>query len=898
MPLTNKYLLYSPEITFEIFEKVWNKLIELGWKHSCYCKIKQTYEEFLFRGYLRDDKSKTFFPYSHITNEIETTVQDILGYNPFIKDEFILPESWYIKVTKENSNIMSEYFSKVMDRKKDGGIGYYYGKVSKTKSHNGVEVINGYATYSDHKCFDTEITLDQFKQYVMKNQPIDKVEIKKWSVGTYIVPLQDRLLTRNEPLISYKLYKIVERDDNGNKCPYIICENGNKINFCINDDTEKIEGIEWFSTESEALEFCKSIGNSEKDWSKASKEELLVEAKRRYPIGTKFISSYRGTEYIANKDIFIQKELNSLQIDNNGDTAYPYVFYRGVWAEIISLPEIKEVIPEYVEIINGREGANYNHWLGTKDRVSKHYNKEYKIFKVIDSNTDYHDELVYLLSSSDNCYVSFQADACKISTREAFDLQNKPNKPMPVKQPLKQAVNCKSQEEWDFISEKLKLNWTSGKYSNYKEKTCVNTDGERLFSDVAYYERKDYQILSFQEWCDLNRYKMEKILYKKNDYYVVIKEYDGLNGKLNYCYKVYKDSSDRYFYYEYSSNINTDRTSVRPATSEEIAEYNRINKPYDITTLKSKEIEFQVGKWYKLNNCWYAKLRYEVNSDTFYLSESIDIDKIYSDGHSNTSLKDNKTCILIDINSIQQYLPDGHPDKIKSSKIMNNNKIKAGDWVIIGETVEFGGYYPGDFVKVLSIDNSGFSAKEKNSDKVNEGFSLSLNRLATSEEIDNFLNHKSIKSNKEFKEGDYVIITANTNNSTNNIGDFGIVGVESWSTESVRVKVDKKSNTANYTRRNEMRHATYEEIQQHLMTTGLITNTAMMYGTVGDSKPWELSNDRSTNCITYVDTASIRKTDWTIETNNKPNHLLTIDDEELPMVNIIKSKTIKIINLN
>ena len=30
---------------------------------------------------------------------------------------------------------------------------------------------------------------------------------------------------------------------------------------------------------------------TEKDWSKATKEELIEEAKRRYPVGTKFISA-------------------------------------------------------------------------------------------------------------------------------------------------------------------------------------------------------------------------------------------------------------------------------------------------------------------------------------------------------------------------------------------------------------------------------------------------------------------------------------------------------------------------------------------------------------------------------------------------------------------------------
>ena len=41
-----KYLKYSPDITLKIFTLVWNRLIELGYRHYCNFSIDKTYNEF------------------------------------------------------------------------------------------------------------------------------------------------------------------------------------------------------------------------------------------------------------------------------------------------------------------------------------------------------------------------------------------------------------------------------------------------------------------------------------------------------------------------------------------------------------------------------------------------------------------------------------------------------------------------------------------------------------------------------------------------------------------------------------------------------------------------------------------------------------------------------------
>lgn len=164
---------------------------------------------------------------------------------------------------------------------------------------------------------------------------------------------------------------------------------------------------------------------------------------------------------------------------------------------------VKEVIPEYAEIKSGREAANYNHWLGAKDKVNYHYKRKYKVLKVVDSNSEYSDTLCYLLVDPDGNYANFKTEACNISSREVYELQNKP------KQPLKQAVHCKTQEEMNYVRSKFNHEKSSNQFEYYGEVGYyLNTKGFDKIEDVK--RNKNYQILSFQEWCDLNGYKMEK----------------------------------------------------------------------------------------------------------------------------------------------------------------------------------------------------------------------------------------------------------------------------------------------------------------------------------------------------------------------------------------------------
>ena len=73
MPLTGKYLKYTPEITFEIFQKIWDKLLENGWK-SKNGDVEYQFNFFKEGRFLREcsDKNNFFYVFTIKNKHIET----------------------------------------------------------------------------------------------------------------------------------------------------------------------------------------------------------------------------------------------------------------------------------------------------------------------------------------------------------------------------------------------------------------------------------------------------------------------------------------------------------------------------------------------------------------------------------------------------------------------------------------------------------------------------------------------------------------------------------------------------------------------------------------------------------------------------------------------------------
>lgn len=88
--------------------------------------------------------------------------------------------------------------------------------------------------------------------------------------------------------------------------------------------------------------------------------------------------------------------------------------------------------------------------------------------------------------------------------------------------------------------------------------------------------------------------------------------------------------------------------------------------PKDHSLYSEKTPKYEVGKWYKMNNCWYAKFLTIHGSGRYWrFSEEISSTSHYYPNPSNCSNWESITIeLLTDLSEIQQYLPDGHPDKV------------------------------------------------------------------------------------------------------------------------------------------------------------------------------------------------------------------------------------------
>ena len=303
-----------------------------------------------------------------------------------------------------------------------------------------------------------------------------------------------------------------------------------------------------------------------------------------------------------------------------------------------------------------------------------------------------------------------------------------------IKQPLKQAVHCKAQKEWDFVLEKLNYEFYPPFNVGYHD-TIDFIDRKESFK--SYY--KDYQILSFQEWCDLNGYKMEK------------------------------------------------------------------------------EVKFEVGKWYKIRFNDFIKISEFITSRFFneiHYSERIEngIHSCKEDYIANSDFEKYALKNPLNLEEIQQYLPDDHPDKIKP-----NREFEVGDYIF----VMIKGKNFGDILKVTDS----FIEKKSNYSGV-------------------WINHKP--------------------------SSFGGGGF--------------RLNGNGYIYGKDVRHATPEEINSHLISIGQIPAGEPLNTGIEPNK------DGMFEYTTYNKTTHISKCSTV---SGRLKMTLSIDDEELPMVNIIKTNSIK-----
>lgn len=174
--------------------------------------------------------------------------------------------------------------------------------------------------------------------------------------------------------------------------------------------------------------------------------------------------------------------------------------------------------------------------------------------------------------------------------------------------------------------------------------------------------------------------------------------------------------------------------------------------------LKDKK-EFQIGKWYKINDCWYFK--YKTQSVTHYLfTESISSTGEYSSSGGNTVKGKYPIELLTNLEWIKKYLPENHPDKIKKDESLVGRRVKAlVDYPNAGAVKkdEIGIIYQECQTYYLVSFPSQYAYSIPKSDVYN---------LTKYELLDN------VENVKHFQKGDYIVITGPGFNNHGLISDF------------------------------------------------------------------------------------------------------------------------------
>lgn len=203
--LKGRYLKYDSSITFEVFQKIWQVLYDVGWKYELHGvnTTQYCFDEFKKKEYLMYSSSyhpncfDAFSKHCIGTGDKIITKEEILAY---VKKEENIPEKWAIEVTRINVNIIGEYYNKQTGSTHtytDGIIG------STLRSHN-IDNVPIWKEDKNKNCSYIAssninfplITTEQFEKYILKKGII----------------MDNKLLNKNE-LIEGKWYKNIGLDE-------------------------------------------------------------------------------------------------------------------------------------------------------------------------------------------------------------------------------------------------------------------------------------------------------------------------------------------------------------------------------------------------------------------------------------------------------------------------------------------------------------------------------------------------------------------------------------------------------------------------------------------------------------------------------------------------------------
>jgi len=197
----------------------------------------------------------------------------------------------------------------------------------------------------------------------------------------------------------------------------------------------------------------------------------------------------------------------------------------------------------------------------------------------------------------------------------------------------RKVVHTKTQEEFNKVIANISTWLKSEDWPEINSETVVYIElGSR--DNLHYALSCGDNILSFQQWKD------EYLSFKQGEYIVTleINDFDTTCAKNNYCFKqrVTKTNIEPWVdlfggLLNGNNNLTFDKSERlkdwRYATKEEIAEYDRLGKPYDVTTLNKVEVKPwkpKLGEWVVFEpslhaagvtkGCWDRKMILQVGS--------------------------------------------------------------------------------------------------------------------------------------------------------------------------------------------------------------------------------------------------------------------------------------------
>lgn len=416
------------------------------------------------------------------------------------------------------------------------------------------------------------------------------------------------------------------------------------------------------------------------------KDDLLEEAKRRYPIGTKFIPAHiaESKNYICEVYDYNTIEIGYDYVDlytldaRNGHSFTGRICHKGKWAEIIH--EHSEIPKDW--------------WIVAKDKDEARIIGEW-FDKQVNDKSDMYARQCYITG-----YFSGKLPKADVWYERGYLEKNYPGKEITFKQ-FKKYVLKETEESFKTGDWAVITSLTSKKGYKLNGKIGHIFQIDRIGSDGYYHATKQTYIEGACWPLDCIRKALPHeipVKERQNEEITPFWIKPIKNGPNNTTHPKYRESG---FCGKEYKVIEHDKNSFPEHGGTYICEggycfyvdsCQKIDKP-----TPQFKTEFEVGKWYKSNyhtnskNHWYyLKVtgfrngtlngeRISKNSDTgeyMYEKES------YWDS-KETLTQAIKLGPLTDLSEIQAILPDHHPDKVKTKAepMSYRGKFKVGDTV-------------------------------------------------------------------------------------------------------------------------------------------------------------------------------------------------------------------------